>query len=87
MAPSGERSQEAEFDDFVREAERRLSFAYAAAYGPDLGAEATAEAIAYAWEHRDRLNEMANPFGVPVQGRSVEGQEIPLSQASDCTGP
>lgn len=87
MAPSGERSQEAEFDDFVREAERRLSFAYAAAYGPDLGAEATAEAIAYAWEHRDRLNEMANPFGYLYRVGQSRVRRFRFRQASDCTGP
>ena len=51
------------FDGFVREAERRLSFAFAAAYGPELGAEATSEALAYAWEHWDRLRGMDNPVG------------------------
>ena len=52
-----------DFDRFVRDAEHRLSFAFAAAYGPEVGAEATAEALAYAWEHWDRLREMANPTG------------------------
>lgn len=55
--------KEEEFDGFVRDAEMRLSRAFAAAYGPDLGAEATAEAIAYAWEHWKRLREMENPIG------------------------
>lgn len=48
---------------FVRDAERRLSFAFAAAYGPELGREATAESVAYAWEHWDRLSAMSNPVG------------------------
>ncbi|MDX1449216.1 MAG: sigma-70 family RNA polymerase sigma factor [Acidimicrobiia bacterium] len=51
------------FESFVRGAERRLSYAFAAAYGPDLGREATAEALAYAWEHWERLQRMANPVG------------------------
>lgn len=51
------------FDRFIREAERRLSFALAAAYGPEVGAEATAEALAYAWEHWERLSDMDNPLG------------------------
>lgn len=51
------------FDDFVHDAERRLSFALGAAYGPEIGAEATAEALAYAWEHWERLTEMDNPIG------------------------
>lgn len=53
----------AEFEAFVRVAERRLSFAFAAAYGPELGREATAEAVAYAWEHWERLSVMSNPVG------------------------
>jgi DNA-directed RNA polymerase specialized sigma24 family protein len=51
------------FHDFVADAEERLSYAFAAAYGPQLGVEATAEAIAYAWENWDRLRDMANPVG------------------------
>ena len=51
------------FDGFARDAERRLSFALAAAYGPEVGAEATGEALAYAWEHWERLAEMDNPVG------------------------
>ena len=48
---------------FVRDAERRLSYAFAAAYGPELCREATAESVAYAWEHWDRLSVMSNPVG------------------------
>lgn len=62
MGPRREQKDQ-EFDAFVRDAERRLSYALGAAYGPDLGAEATAEAIAYAWEHWERLREMENPIG------------------------
>jgi RNA polymerase sigma-70 factor (ECF subfamily) len=51
------------FHRFVVEAERRLSVALAAAYGPDGGQEATAEAIAYLWEHRERIVGMENPIG------------------------
>ncbi len=47
----------------VVEAEERLSIALTAAYGPDLGDEATAEALAYLWEHRDRVMTMKNPIG------------------------
>ncbi|MFV1971265.1 MAG: RNA polymerase sigma factor [Acidimicrobiia bacterium] len=53
----------AEFEAFVRNAEGRLSFAFAAAYGPELGREATAEAVAYAWENWERLSSMSNPVG------------------------
>lgn len=52
-----------EFDHFVRNAEPRLRRALTAARGPQLGRDATAEALAYAWEHWDRVRIMANPVG------------------------
>src|ERR1700722_442261 len=44
-----------DFEAFVRDAEPRLSRALAAAYGFEDGRDATAEALAYAYEHWDRL--------------------------------
>ena len=41
----------------------RLRTALIAAYGPDAGADAAAEAMAYGWEHWTRLAEMENPAG------------------------
>jgi len=34
-----------------------------AAYGPDVGADAAASALAYAWENWDRVSVMTNPAG------------------------
>ena len=51
------------FRDFAIETERRLSVSFAVAFGPDLGREATAEALAYLWEHRQRVLAMENPIG------------------------
>lgn len=51
------------FTVFVKEVEPRLSYALAAAYGTEVGAEATADALAYAWEHWDRVADMENPAG------------------------
>jgi DNA-directed RNA polymerase specialized sigma24 family protein len=48
------------FEAFVREAEPRLSRALAAAYGFEDGRDATAEALAYAFEHWPRLQHIAN---------------------------
>ncbi len=48
---------------FVENAGQRLRLALIARYGPDVGAEATAEALAYGWEHWDRVSSMANPAG------------------------
>jgi RNA polymerase sigma-70 factor (ECF subfamily) len=52
-----------EFTRFVKETEPRLSYALAAAYGMETGAEATADAFGWAWEHWDRVKGMANPAG------------------------
>jgi len=50
----------ADFEAFVKVAEPRLSRALAAAYGFEDGRDATAEALAYAWEHWARLQHIAN---------------------------
>jgi DNA-directed RNA polymerase specialized sigma24 family protein len=49
-----------DFEAFVRMAEPRLSRALAAAYGFEDGRDATAEALAYAFEHWDRLQHIKN---------------------------
>ena len=51
------------FTRFARDAEPRLRIALAAAVGQDLGMDATAEALAYGWEHWDRVRLMDNPVG------------------------
>jgi len=51
------------FTRFVKETEPRLSYALAAAYGLEIGAEATADALAWAWEHWDTLEQKHNPAG------------------------
>ena len=52
-----------EFDEFARTAGRRLRAGLIAAYGLQVGLESTAEALAYGWEHWDRLSQMDNPAG------------------------
>ena len=52
-----------EFADFVASAEPRLRVALKAAFGFYVGEEATAEALAFAWEHWDRVQASANPIG------------------------
>jgi len=51
------------FTKFVKEVEARLQHALVARYGLDLGRESAAEALAYAWEHWERVQPMANPAG------------------------
>ncbi|GJM36838.1 MAG: hypothetical protein DHS20C19_02050 [Acidimicrobiales bacterium] len=52
-----------DFTDFFGDAEPRLRRALVAAYGPDRGREAAAEALTYAWQHWPRVKNMTNPVG------------------------
>jgi DNA-directed RNA polymerase specialized sigma24 family protein len=54
---------EEEFTAFVVEQECRLRRAFVAAFGGERGREATAESLAFAWEHWDRLSQMDNAPG------------------------
>lgn len=51
------------FEEFCEAAQPRLRHAFAARYGYADGADATAEALAYAWEHWDDVRDMDNPVG------------------------
>lgn len=51
------------FTEFVLENEARLRHSLTAAVGSRFGRDAAAEALAYAWEHWDRVGEMENPAG------------------------
>lgn len=51
------------FNAFVENSGARLRQAFLSMYGPDVGAEVTAEALAYAWENWARLERMENPAG------------------------
>jgi DNA-directed RNA polymerase specialized sigma24 family protein len=59
----GAEEDEAAFRRFVSVAEPRLRRALVAAYGPDRGLEATAEALGYAWEHWGKGQSLSNPCG------------------------
>jgi DNA-directed RNA polymerase specialized sigma24 family protein len=51
------------FEAFAAVAGPRLRAGLVAAYGPDVGLDAAAEALAYGWEHWDRVGVMTNPAG------------------------
>ncbi|HEY6533574.1 MAG TPA: sigma-70 family RNA polymerase sigma factor [Acidimicrobiales bacterium] len=51
------------FPEFFGLAEPQLRRALVAAYGSERGREATAEALAWAWEHWPELCRMDNPIG------------------------
>ena len=56
-------TKEAAFDDFVRENQERLWQAIVPLAGPDATSDAVADALAYAWQHWDRVSAMDNPSG------------------------
>ena len=49
------------FTEFVGEHEWRIRSALTSALGIEIGREAAAEAMAYAWEHWGRVSQMLNP--------------------------
>ncbi len=51
------------FEDFCTDVQPRLRHAFAARYGYADGADATAEALAFAWEHWDEIRMMPNAAG------------------------
>ena len=51
------------YEEFVRRDGARLRAGLVAVYGPDVGADAAAEALAYGFEHWDRVGSMANAAG------------------------
>lgn len=61
MPSSQKRDQE--FTRFVKEVEPRLSYAFYAAYGPEVGGDVTADALEYAWRHWERVSQMRNSAG------------------------
>lgn len=63
------------FDSFVASSEPKLRRAFVAALGQQAGMDATAIALAYAWEHRDRVHTMQNPAGYVYRvGRTRVGR-------------
>ena len=51
------------FTSFATHAEPRLRRALVAGYGPDVGADACAEAMAFAWQRWDEGRHKHNPVG------------------------
>ena len=58
---------------FVEDTQPRLRQALVARFGPDEGSEATAEALAYGWEHWERIGGMDNPAGYLYRCRLSQG--------------
>lgn len=73
----------ATFASFFEQAEPRLRSALSGAFGTELGRDAAADALAWAWQHRERLHDLDNPIGYLYRvGRSralrhVRRREVP----------
>jgi RNA polymerase sigma-70 factor (ECF subfamily) len=65
--------RETSFTTFVQEHEPRLRAAMIARYGPDRGGDAASEALAYGWEHWDRIRKMENPAGYLFRAAQHDG--------------
>ena len=66
-----ERTVADSFTEWAVDAEPRLRQALIASFGPELGQEAAAEALSYAWEHWDRVSTKDDPLAyVFVIGRN-----------------
>jgi DNA-directed RNA polymerase specialized sigma24 family protein len=60
------------FTEFFSEIEPVLRHALVARCGPEVGREAAADALVYAWSHWDRVGEMEHPVGYLYRvGRSA----------------
>jgi RNA polymerase sigma-70 factor (ECF subfamily) len=73
------------FTEFVVGTETRLRHALTAAFGPERGREGAAEALAYGWEHWDRIGKMENPAGYLYRvgrdhARRMTPRRVPVSQ-------
>jgi RNA polymerase sigma factor (sigma-70 family) len=80
--------ERAAFTTFVDEVEPRLRRALVALRGRELGRDATAEALAWAWEHWDQVQLMDNPAGYlyrvgTSRSRSRRRALLPVATASD----
>ena len=69
---------EAEFAGFVSESGDKIRHALVAAFGPEVGTDAAAEAMAIAWERWPRVASRSNPAGyVWGIGRNIARRKRP----------
>ncbi len=84
-------STDVTYEEFVRRDGPRLRAALVAAYGADVGADAAAEAMAYGFEHWERVGAMANPAGYLYRAGQSEARRhfrpvgyLPVRAAHGC---
>lgn len=80
------------FTEFVVGFEAKLRQSLTAVFGAEAGPEATAEALAYGWEHWDRVSEMENPAGYLYRvgydrARRMASKKVLLPPVNPATQP
>jgi len=83
---SGDEGDEETFDVFVTQVQPQLERALSGHLPAPMVGDAVAEALAYAWEHRDRVLPMTNPIGYlyrVAQSRSRRRKQGLLPWKSD----
>lgn len=76
-----------DFERFVRDVEQRLRRALVAGFGAQRGRQAAADALAWSWEHWDRVRGLDNPADYLYQvGRTAAtragGRDVPTADVS-----
>ena len=72
------------FEAFAADSGRRLRTVLRAHYGTEIGSDAAAEALAYAWEHWPRIRSMANPVGYLYRvGQTAAATELRRGRTPD----
>ncbi len=67
-----------EFAAFVRGVQPRLQRGLVATYGPDVGRQATVDALSWAWEHWDQIRSVENQAGYLYRvGQSASRRYVP----------
>ena len=74
-----------DFEQFARDVEPRLRRALVAGFGAVAGREAAADALAWAWQHWDRVREIESPVGYLYRvGRTLAiragGRDVPVAE-------
>ncbi len=80
------------FTTFMEDVGARLRRAFISMYGPEVGSEVTADALAYAWEHWSRVEKMENPAGYlfrvgQSRARGYRHRPQALPEAPDAAAP
>jgi RNA polymerase sigma factor (sigma-70 family) len=74
-----------DFERFVAEVEPRVRRALVAGFGTELGRQAAADALAWAWQNWDRVRELDSPVGYLYRvGRTLvarsEARDLPVAE-------